>query len=76
MRTASFAASIALLCALTSSGFAADLVVPQKETAAPREPQAAEVVCLKWIQQTQSWYNYCDPIPYYGRQKDYSFLGL
>lgn len=73
MRTVPFVASIALLCIAASPGFAADLVVPppQKQVVAP---QTAEPVCLRWIQQTYSWYNYCDPIPYYGRQK-HSWLG-
>jgi hypothetical protein len=71
MRTVPLAASIALLCIMTSPVFAADLVAaPQKPIVAPQ----AEVVCLRWIQQTYSWYNYCDPIPYYGRQK-HSWLG-
>lgn len=69
MRMVSFAASIALFCIMTSVGFATDLSVAfQKEVVAP---QTAEVVCLKWIRQTQSWYNYCDQIPYYVRQKNF-----
>ena len=67
MRTMPVAATIALLCTMTSSVFAADMSVP----AAPQAPRSAEAVCLRWVPQTYSWYNYCDPIPYYGR-KDYS----
>jgi len=33
-----------------------------------KAPKAvAEQVCLRWVQTTYSWYNYCDPIPYYPR---------
>jgi hypothetical protein len=77
MRTVPLAASIAVLCIMTSPGFAADLVAPhQKVVAAPKESKATEVVCLRWIEQTYSWYNYCDPIPYYGRQKNAWLGGL
>jgi len=69
MRTVPIAASIAFLCAMTLPGSAADLAVPQKEVVAATQPQAAEAVCLRWVEQTYSWYNYCDPIPYYGRQR-------
>ena len=75
MRTVSVAGSIALLCVITSSAFAADLAVPaQREAVA--QPQPTEVACLRWIEQTYSWYNYCDMIPYGGRHKQaQSFLG-
>ena len=68
MRTAPIAASVALLFAMTSSGIAADLVRPAQRQVAV-QPQATEVACLRWVEQTYSWYNYCDSIPYYGRQK-------
>ena len=70
MRTTPIAVSVALLFAMTSSGIAADLMQPaQKQVAV--QPQATEVACLRWVEQTYSWYNYCDPIPYYGRQKNW-----
>jgi hypothetical protein len=34
--------------------------------AAVRVVVADEVDCIRWVRQTQSWYNYCEPIPYYG----------
>jgi hypothetical protein len=71
MRMISVAASVALLCISASSGFAADIAVPVKKAEAPK---VAEKVCLRWIEQTYSWYNYCDLIPYYGRSKT-SLLG-
>ena len=64
MRTLPISAGIALLCAVSSPVFAADMAV--KATPAPRVA-AAEPVCLRWVQQNYSWYNYCDPIPYYPR---------
>ena len=72
MRTAPIAISVALLFAMTSSGIAADLVRPaQKQVTVPVQPQATAVACLRWVEQTYSWYNYCDSIPYYGRQKNW-----
>ena len=67
MRTKSIAAAFALLCAVTSPVLAADMAVK-----APKEAKvAAEPVCLRWVQQNYSWYNYCDPIPYYPRSTRY-----
>ena len=60
MRKAALAVGIALLCGAASQTLAADVAV--------KAPKAvAEPVCLRWVQQTYSWYNYCDPIPYYPR---------
>ena len=64
MRTLLVSAGIALLCAVSSPVFAADMAV--KATPAP-QVATAEVVCLRWVQQNYSWYNYCDPVPYYPR---------
>ncbi len=33
----------------------------------------AGVECLRWIRQNQSWYNYCDPLPYRGRAAWYYY---
>ena len=63
MRKAALAVGIALLCGTASPGFAADMAVKGPKAA----PVVAEQACLRWVQQTYSWYNYCDPIPYYGR---------
>ena len=63
MRKAALAVGIALLCAVASPVLAADMAV----TAPKAAPVVAEQVCLRWVQTTYSWYNYCDPIPYYGR---------
>jgi len=73
MRTMAVATSIALLGIMTSSGFAADIAVPN---APPQEQKSAEMVCLRWIPQTYSWYNYCDPIPYYTRREYTQFSWL
>ena len=41
-------------------------------TKAPKVARvAAEPVCLRWVQQNYSWYNYCDPVPYYPRATRY-----
>ena len=67
MRKLSIAAGFALLCAITTPVLAADMVVKP-----PREARvAAEAVCLRWVQQNFSWYNYCDPVPYYPRNTRY-----
>jgi hypothetical protein len=70
MRTISIAAGFALLCAVTSPVLAADMPVK----AAPRV--VAEPVCLRWVQQNYSWYNYCDPIPYYPRATRFWWQGI
>ena len=67
MRKTAIATGIALLCALTSPVLAADMT-----TKAPKAARvAAEPVCLRWVQQNYSWYNYCDPVPYYPRATRY-----
>jgi hypothetical protein len=72
MRTMLIAAGFALLCAVTSPVHAADMVVK-----APKETKvAAEPVCLRWVQQNYSWYNYCDSIPYYPRATRFWWQGL
>jgi hypothetical protein len=25
------------------------------------------IECIRWVRQNQSWYNYCDPVPYFPR---------
>ena len=65
MRKTAIAAGIALLCAATSPVLAADMTVKAKPVA------VAEPVCLRWVQQNYSWYNYCDPVPYYPRATRY-----
>jgi hypothetical protein len=67
MRKTAIPAGIALICALTSPVVAADMT-----TKAPRAARVtAEPVCLRWVQQNYSWYNYCDPVPYYPRATRY-----
>lgn len=66
MRKISIAAGFVLLCAVASPVLAADMPVK-----APREARVAEAVCLRWVQQNFSWYNYCDPVPYYPRSSRY-----
>ena len=67
MRKTAIAAGIALLCAAASQALAADMI-----TKGPKAARvAAEPVCLRWVQQNYSWYNYCDPVPYYPRSTRY-----
>lgn len=64
------ASTVLLLVALAGSrAFAADLALPKKDTLASRQPVATDHECLRFVEQTYSWYNYCDPIPYYGRNR-------
>jgi hypothetical protein len=70
MRALLFAVGTTALCIMSSPGIAADMAVPrQKETMVPTRAPAVEAACLRWVEQNYSWYNYCDPVPYYGRQK-------
>jgi hypothetical protein len=67
MRKTAIAAGIALLCLATSPVLAADMAVK-----APKATHvAAAPACLRWVQQNYSWYNYCDPVPYYPRAARY-----
>ena len=69
MRTIKLVAGVALLFfAITSPVLAADMAV--KASKAPKVA-AAEATCLRWVQQNYSWYNYCDPVPYYPRSTRY-----
>jgi len=64
------ASTILLYAALIGSqASAADLALPKKQTVVSRRPVVAAQVCLRFVEQTYSWYNYCDPIPYYSRDK-------
>ena len=67
MRKTAIAAGIALLCAAASQALAADMTTKGPKVARV----AAEPVCLRWVQQNYSWYNYCDPVPYYPRATRY-----
>jgi hypothetical protein len=56
---------------------AADMPVKAPKEAVVREaPVATERVCLKWVEQTYSWYNYCDQVPYYSRHRYDTFAGF
>jgi hypothetical protein len=50
----------------------ADLGEALRRKAATAE-YASDVECLRWIRQNQSWYNYCDLIPYRGRTAWYHY---
>lgn len=76
MRALLFAAGMAALCIMSSPGIAADLAVPQKDVVMPTKAPAAEAVCLRWVEQNYSWYNYCDPVPYYPRKYAYHWFGV
>jgi len=75
MRAFIIAVGAIVFCSVTSPGMAADMPVPQKEVVMPTKAQPAEAVCLRWVEQNYSWYNYCDPIPYYGRKNYYHRFG-
>lgn len=69
----------ATVCLGLSAGStkAADLTVPRhKEAAVPHKAPPKRVACLKWVPQNYSWYNYCDPVPNYGRHQNHWFPGL
>ena len=67
MRRTAIAAGIALICVSATPVLAADMV-----TKGPKVARGApEPVCLRWVQQNYSWYNYCDPVPYYPRNTRY-----
>ena len=72
MRAFLFAVGTASLCIMSSPGIAADMALP-RETVIPTKAPAAEVACLRWVEQNYSWYNYCDPVPHYPRQKHNRF---
>jgi hypothetical protein len=72
MRIFAATASLVVATLIGSQAFAADLALPKKEAVVSRPvatPVVADQVCLRFVEQTYSWYNYCDPIPYYGRNK-------
>lgn len=76
MRAALLFAS-ALVLGWTAFAQAADLAVPVQKRTVIREPRpVAQPVCMRWIEQTYSWYNYCDPVPYYSRHRYDSWAGL
>ncbi len=76
MRKILFAACAAVVCIMSSPGIAADLTVPPRKEAVVPKKAAADLVCLRWIEQTYSWYNYCDPIPYSPRHAHDWFIGI
>jgi hypothetical protein len=74
MRVIAAAAILVFATLGGSQAFAADLALPKKETVISTQPVVADQYCLRFVEQTYSWYNYCDPIPYYGRHK-YAWSG-
>jgi hypothetical protein len=74
MRVIAASAILAFATLGVSQSFAADLALPKKETVISTQPVVADQYCLRFVEQTYSWYNYCDPIPYYGRHK-YAWSG-
>lgn len=49
----------AVLMSAASSAHAADLAYPKKVRVHSRH-----AVCVRWVEQTWSWYNYCEPVRY------------
>jgi hypothetical protein len=76
MRSAFLVTSTILFCTVASLGYAADLTAPRQKTVVAPQAAPAEATCLRWVEQTYSWYNYCDPVPYSPRQKYSGFAGL
>jgi len=75
MRVVAATAILVFATLVGSQVFAADLALPKKATVATTpQPVVADQYCLRFVEQTYSWYNYCDPIPYYGRHK-YAWSG-
>ena len=68
MRIMFFAASIALIGIMSSPSFAADLNVPKQM---PTKAPVKQAACLRWVPQNYSWYNYCDPVPHYGKHENH-----
>jgi hypothetical protein len=69
MRSAFFIGAVLCVSAVQAAS-AADLPVSRhREAVIPLKAPAAGVACLRWVEQTYSWYNYCDPIPHYARRK-------
>jgi hypothetical protein len=70
MRAFLIAASVGLLGLSSTPGRAADLAVPPQKVAHETAP-VAPAACVRWVEQTYSWYNYCEPVPNYGRRRYY-----
>ena len=58
-------------CASLRSSLAGVLAADMPVKATKEARVVAEPVCLRWVQSNYSWYNYCDPIPYYPRPTRY-----
>ena len=77
MRLASMMVGIAVCGLAGGVALAADMPVKAQKEAVVREaPVVSERVCLKWVEQTYSWYNYCDPVPYYSKHRYDTFTGF
>jgi hypothetical protein len=76
MRSILSVVAVALFCSASGAAYAADLPVkaPRQQTAV--QTAAPAQTCLRWVEQTYSWYNYCDPIPYYSRHRYDKFAGF
>lgn len=69
------AAGAVALSFISAPSMAADLAVPKQQEMVTKAP-VAERFCLRWVEQNYSWYNYCDPVPYYPRKYAYHWFGL
>jgi hypothetical protein len=56
----------AVLMSAASSAHAADLAYPDKVRV-----HSSHADCVRWVEQTQSWYNYCEPVRYPPRTYDH-----
>jgi hypothetical protein len=72
MRAWMFAGAALAFCLTALPAGAADLIVPpaKRVVTAPRVAPR-EAACLRWIEQTYSWYDYCGPVPYYGKHQNH-----
>lgn len=76
MRMAFVVLGAALFCFASSSGNAADLPLPHHQHYMPVKALPQKTAsCMRWVEQNYSWYNYCDPVPYYGRHENHWFPG-
>jgi hypothetical protein len=62
-KTGLWLGSLGIAMMVAGSAVAADMAVPVERRAVAQE----QVDCIRWVRQNQSWYNYCDPVPYFAK---------
>jgi hypothetical protein len=73
MRAWMFAGAALAFCLTALPAGAADLIMPhaKRQVATTQRVAPRQAACLRWVEQNYSWYNYCDPIPYYGKHQNH-----